>query len=121
MRLIFDQSLAAGVIPINTQQQRASLPFKPSVLESKVYNNDDLTFFSLLTFAKPLCDVLHFFLKNYIDNATHYHTQAWQTLIHGKECCILLLNCKHLIVTTCFLFFLFFFQINYVNDISKPD
>ena len=24
--------------------------------------------------------------------ATHYHTRAWQTLMHGKECFILLLN-----------------------------
>ena len=44
--LIVDQSLAAGFIPINIWQQRASLPFKPScdVLERKVYNNDDITF-----------------------------------------------------------------------------
>ena len=56
MRLIIDQSLAADFIPINTQQQRASLPFKPSVLERKVYNNDDKTFFSILKFAKPLWD-----------------------------------------------------------------
>ena len=52
MRLSVDQSLAAGFIPINTQQQRASLPFNPGVLERKVYNNDDITFFSVLTFAK---------------------------------------------------------------------
>ena len=56
MRLIFDHSLAAGFIPINTRQQRASLPFKSSELESKVYNNDDKIFFSVLTFAKPLYD-----------------------------------------------------------------
>ena len=60
MPLIVDQSLAAGFIPINTQQQRASLPFMPGVLERKVYNNDNITFFSLLTFAKHKCDnVLH--------------------------------------------------------------
>ena len=29
MWLIVDRSLAAGFIPINTRQQRASLPFKP--------------------------------------------------------------------------------------------
>ena len=29
MRLIVDQSLGAGFIPIYTRQQRASLPFKP--------------------------------------------------------------------------------------------
>ena len=51
-----DQSLATGFIPINTRQQRPSLPFKPGVLETKVYNNDDITFFSVLTLAKPECD-----------------------------------------------------------------
>ena len=55
--LIVDQSLAAGFIPINTRRQRASLPFKPGVLERKVYNNDDKTFFSVLTLAKPECGV----------------------------------------------------------------
>ena len=29
MQLIVDQSLVTGFIPINTLQQRASLPFKP--------------------------------------------------------------------------------------------
>ena len=38
MRLIVDQSLAAGFILINTRQKRVSLPFKPGVLERKVYN-----------------------------------------------------------------------------------
>ena len=56
MWLIIDQSLAAGFIPIYTGQQRASLPFKPGVLERKVYNNDDKTLFSLSMFAKPECD-----------------------------------------------------------------
>ena len=56
MWLIVDKSLAVGFIPINTRQQRTSLLFKPSVLERKVYNNDDITFFSVLTFAKPECD-----------------------------------------------------------------
>ena len=51
-----NQSLAAGLIPINTWQHMASLPFKPGVLERKVYNNGDTTFFSILTFAKPECD-----------------------------------------------------------------
>ena len=57
MRLIVVQSLATGLIPINTQQQRASLPFKPVkdiwncvlkmlVLEMKVFNND-IAFFSV--------------------------------------------------------------------------
>ena len=54
MQLIVDQSLSAGFIPINTQQQRASLPFKHSVLESrKVYNNDDKTFFFVFMFPSP--------------------------------------------------------------------
>ena len=52
MWLIVDQSLAAGFITINTQQQRASLPFKSGVLKRKVYNNDDKTLFSVLTIAK---------------------------------------------------------------------
>ena len=73
MQLVVDQSLAAGFIPINTWQHRASLPFKPGVLERKVYNNDDITFFSILMFAKPSCD-------NY-----HYHTWSWQMLIQGKN------------------------------------
>ena len=49
MGLIIDKSLAAGFIPINTQQQRASFPIKPGcdVLERKVYNNDDIRFFSI--------------------------------------------------------------------------
>ena len=45
-----------GFIPINTRQQKASLTFKSSVLERKVYNNDGKTFFSVLTFAIPMCD-----------------------------------------------------------------
>ena len=56
MRLIVDQSLAAGFIPIDTRQQRASLPFKPDVLERKVFNIEDIPFFSVLAFAKPECD-----------------------------------------------------------------
>ena len=56
MRLIVDKSLSVGCIAINTRQQRASLSFKSAVLERKVYNNDDITFFSVLTFAKPECD-----------------------------------------------------------------
>ena len=48
--------LFVDFIPINTQQQTASLPFKPGVLEMKVYNDEDKTFFSVLTFAKLPCD-----------------------------------------------------------------
>ena len=80
MPLIVDQSLAAGFIPINTQQQRASLPFKPGVLERKVCNNDNITTFFISTFAKPECDNE---LEPSIRAATHYHTRAWQTLING--------------------------------------
>ena len=60
MRLIVDQSLATGFIPIpiNIGQQRASLPFKPGVLERKVYNNDSKTFIYVFTFAKPEFDSL---------------------------------------------------------------
>ena len=53
MWLNVDQSLAASFMPINTRQQRASLPFKPGVLERKVYNDADITFFFILMFAKP--------------------------------------------------------------------
>ena len=83
MRLIVDESLVAGFIPINTQQQRHSLPFKPGVLEWKVYNTDDITFFFVLMFAKRVADN--------VQAANHYHTRAWQMLIHGKECFILLI------------------------------
>ena len=96
MRLIVDQSLATGFISINALQQRASLSFKPGVLERKVYNNDEKTFFSVLTFAKPSCYnvVQPLPLQNWGYNtlshstvraATHYHTWAKQTLIHRKE------------------------------------
>ena len=50
-----DQSLAVGFITVNARQQRASLPSKPGVVERKVYNNDDITIFVVLTFAKTLC------------------------------------------------------------------
>ena len=56
MGLIVEESLALGFIPINTWQQRASLPFKPGVLERKVNHNDNITFISVLMFAKPSCD-----------------------------------------------------------------
>ena len=56
MRLIVDQSLAADFIPNNAWRQRASLPFKPGGLERKVYNNDHIAFFDVLTLAKPECD-----------------------------------------------------------------
>ena len=82
MWLIVDQSLAMAFISINTQQQRASLPVKPGILERKVYNNDNKTLFSVFRFAKPLyvmCCGLHCFS---VWAATHDHTQAWQMLIH---------------------------------------
>ena len=49
-------SLETGLIPINTWEQRASLPSNQGVLERKVYNNDDISFFSVLKFAKSLRD-----------------------------------------------------------------
>ena len=79
MQLIVDQSLAAGFIPNNTRQQRASLPFKPGVLERKVHNNDDIKFFFVLTFAKPSSDNVLQPHRFTVWAATHYHTQAWQT------------------------------------------
>ena len=108
-RLIVDQCLSAGFIPINTRQQRASLQFKPGVLESKVYNNDNITFFSVLTFAEPSCDnvlqssplrglgyntLSH--SRSGVRAAIHYHMRAWQMLILGNECFILLLIGKHI-------------------------
>ena len=51
MQLIVDQSPAVGFIPINTWQQRASLPFKPSVLERKSYEKDDISLFSILAWS----------------------------------------------------------------------
>ena len=58
MRLIVDQTLTVGFISINSRQQRASLPFKPDMLERKVYTNDDITFLFALMSTKPECDVL---------------------------------------------------------------
>ena len=74
MWLIVDQLLATGFIPINAWQQRASLTFKPGVLDRKAFNNDDITLFSVLTFGKPKCDnVLCFTIRA----ARHYHTWAY--------------------------------------------
>ena len=55
MRLIVDQSLAAGFIPINTRQQKAALPFKPGglVLERKVNNNDGIHSFPYKRLPSP--------------------------------------------------------------------
>ena len=72
MWLIVDPSLAAGFIPINAQQQRPSLPFKHGVLERKVYNNDDITLFSILTFAKPECD-----------NVLQLCSHTWASSLHA--------------------------------------
>ena len=46
MRLIVGQSQATGFIPINTRQQRASLPFTPGVLERKVYKGCNTLLYS---------------------------------------------------------------------------
>ena len=62
------------------------------MLARKVYNNDAITFFSVyqrlqsprvIMFCSP-----HRFPSR---AATHDHTRAWQTLIRGKECFILLM------------------------------
>ena len=53
------------------------------VLARKVYNNDDITFFSVYQGLQSPCVIKD-------RAATHYYTRAWQTLIHGKECFILL-------------------------------
>ena len=62
------------------------------VLERKVYNNDDITFSSiykgLLSPRVICCRLNHFTVRA----ATHYYTQAWQTLIYGKKCFILLVK-----------------------------
>ena len=49
--------------------------------------------FRLIMFAKPECDnVLQPKpFRQAVQSATLNHTQAWQTLIHGNECFILLL------------------------------
>ena len=92
MRLIVDHSLATGFIPMNTWQQSAKLLFKRGVLERKVYNNDKLKFFSVLTFAKPSFDNVLQPEQHCRSGYSTYHTPAWQTLVHGKECFILLLH-----------------------------
>ena len=51
----------------------------------KVYNNDDIALFSMYQRLLSPRVIIG-------DRAsTHYQTRAWQTLIHGKECLILLL------------------------------
>ena len=67
MGLIVDQSLAAGFIPINTQQQLASLPFKPDCLQVKMGSlsvtedlrryitmNDDINDMNILSAVKVI-------------------------------------------------------------------
>ena len=96
MRLIVDQSLATGFISIHTRQQKVSFLFKPGVLERKVCNSDDITFFSVLSLSLPspsviMCCSPHRFV---VRTPTHYHSRAWQTLIHRKSVFY------HLIVTS---------------------
>ena len=62
------------------------MPFKPGVLEGKVYNNDDKIFFSVLTFAKPSCDNVFQPSPLRSSGRNTHHTPAWQTLIYRKEC-----------------------------------
>ena len=63
------------------------------MLARKVYNNDDIAFFFVYQRLESprviLCCSPHRFTHR---AAPHYHTRAWQTLIHGKECFILLLK-----------------------------
>ena len=47
MRLIIDQSLAAGLHSHYYMAAEGFIAFKPGKLERKVYNNDDITFFSV--------------------------------------------------------------------------
>ena len=49
MRLIVDQSLATGFIPIKTWQQRASLPFKPGQGHCLQVKMDSLLFYGEMT------------------------------------------------------------------------
>ena len=67
------------------------------MLNRKVYNNDFITFFSVYQRLQSprviMCCSPHRFAGR---AATHYHTRALQTLIHGKECFILLLTTQHI-------------------------
>ena len=94
MPLIVEQSLAAGFIPVNTQQLKASLPFKPGDLERKIFNNDDITFYCVLTLAKPSCDNMmrHSPLRDSSCNTLSHSGLA--NVIHGKECFMLSLKLK---------------------------
>ena len=51
MQLIVDQPLAAASFPLIPGSRGRHCHLSP-----EVYNNDDITFFSVLTFAKPSCD-----------------------------------------------------------------
>ena len=62
------------------------------MLARKVYNNDDITFFFVYQRLQSPRVIMYCSPHRFADRAaTHYHTRAWQTLIHGKECFILLL------------------------------
>ena len=82
MWLIVDQSLAAVFFPIKTRQQRASLPFKPGQGHRLQVKLGSLS----------VMEDLRSYITMTVLAATHYHTRAWQTLIHGKECFILLMK-----------------------------
>ena len=63
------------------------------MLARKVYNNDDITFFSVYQRLQSPCVIMCCSPHRFADRAArHYHTRAWQTLKHGKECFILLVN-----------------------------
>ena len=68
------------------------------MLARKVYNNDDITFFSEYQRLQSPRVIMCCSPHRFADRATtHYHTRAWQTLKHGKECFILLIfhGCKN--------------------------
>ena len=66
--------------------------FCECVVARKVYNNDDITFFSVYQRLQSPCVIMCCSPHHFADRAaTHFNTQAWKMLIQGKECFILLL------------------------------
>ena len=110
MRLIVDQSLATDFIPINTQQHRASLPVKPSVLERKVYNDEGKTFFAILKFAKPSWDnvlqpsPLHCSGCNTLFHEGLANINKWKRMFYPLMCKIMYnpyrlnIDCHHILI-----------------------
>ena len=104
MLLIIDQSLTAWFIPINTWQQRASLPLKPGVLERKVYSKDDIPFFSLLTFVKPVLQPSR--LHGLCRNTLSHSGSAYVNVNTRKRTFIPLNKSSKLLVYSCLLQFI---------------